>query len=253
MSFVKIDREIINSEIYADDELLAFYVRLLLQCRYKAYSINGIDVGRGQIFTSIRKLASVLNLNPSNTFKLLSSLEEKQIIRIEKYTRGSLITLINYECNTQNNENLKQLKKCLPKHFSNTFEGSTLFNNKRKNVKNGVPRACENQNFENQPENSAAKNTDPDQNSEEKNPALNNFPTRDSLIEKYGEDNVFEYECRFERWKNRQKKPVNIGCYEAIERWMRDDRVEKKLPKASSEAAFDTDEIIRRVMENYNR
>ena len=267
MAFVKINRNIVNSKIFNDDKLLSFYVRLILLCRVKPGTRNNVEVARGQLLTTIRDLGAVLDLPTTNTFRLLSSLEQEQLISVTKCPRGSIITVNDYDCLVPIIKNAEQQKSCSLEQSWNNIEGSTLFNKNKKNVKNGVQCAREQKSiFDNSTENGAIKNADSGEEkdpllrqincedkksterTEEKSPELQ-LPSRKSLVEKYGEENVYDYECRFERWRSRQKKPVSITCYEAIERWMRDDNVQKK----HNEGAFNTEEIMRRIMENYNR
>lgn len=260
MAFAKIDRNIIDSEIYYNDQLLSFYVRLIMLSRIRPYRDHGILVDKGQLFTSIRKLGAVLNYKSTNTLKLLNSLEEKHLISIEKYTSGSLITILDVDSETKYPKKREQQKKCSREHFANTLRTPTLLYKKEKKVEKGVQRAREqNANFENSTEEAEVIEVGFGKKSEnllsesgiENNRALLKItPTREELIEKYGEENVLDYENRFERWRSRQQKPVLITCYDAIERWMRDDGVEKPKEKYS-EAAFDTDEIMKRIMENY--
>lgn len=248
MGYAKIDRKVLDSEIFNDDKLLSFYVRLILLARIKPCYDNDVLIGKGQLFTSVRRLSGVLNSNYSNTYRLLSTLEEKHLISIKKYHEGSLITVFENFPQDNNPNNLKQQKECFAKRKRNTDETPTLLYNKKENmVKQGVPDAR-------LPKKEIEKNNGSSDREDIKNSELRDLqiPTRESLVEKYGEANVFEYECRFERWRSRQRKYVAITCYEAIERWMRDDHVQKPQKQSTSEAAYDTDEIMQRIINSYN-
>lgn len=256
MGYAKIDRKIANSEIFLNDKLLAFYVRLILICRIKPCVIDGVLISPGQLLTSVRKLAGDLNMPASNAFRQLRTLEEKHLISVEKSREGSLITVLNYNCDKKIPEKAKQQNECFAKQIRNTSETPTLLYNKQdKQVEQGVPRAQkQNQIFDGSAifGGGLGEKISEKENSDEKNnsQSINKFliPTRESLVERYGEENVADYEIRFERWKNRQNKHVDITCYEAIERWMRVDKVQHPC----SEAAFNTEEIINRVIKNYN-
>lgn len=246
MAFVKLNRNLVRSNIYHNDKLLSFYVRLIMLCKVKPQNVNNVEVPRGAILITIRDLAAVLNLKITNTFDKLKSLEREQLISISKCPQGSIITINNFDCIGGITEKSEQENFCSGEQKPNKIEGSTLLYNNKKNVKNGVSDARKQKSeIENSNEDG-----DPEEIEESKIRELH-IPTRESLVEKYGEENVFEYECRFERWRSRQKKPVEITCYEAIERWMRDDNVQKPR-QLSSEAGYDTDEIMRRIISSYN-
>ncbi len=73
-------------------------------------------------------------------------------------------------------------------------------------------------------------------------------PTRENLVEEFGERNVADYEERFRTWSE-GKKRVNRNKYAHIRKWMLEDGVHKPSKDNSS---FDVDEIMERILrKNY--
>lgn len=67
---------------------------------------------------------------------------------------------------------------------------------------------------------------------------------RNFLIEKFGVENVIDYETRFERWKQK-KHGVNVSMYETIYKWLQQDGVQKPINKSS----FDMDAVMKKIIE----
>lgn len=69
---------------------------------------------------------------------------------------------------------------------------------------------------------------------------------RNFLIEKFGMENVVDYENRFERWKQK-KRSVNVSMYETIYKWLQQDGVQKPVNKSS----FDMDAVKENIAKRY--
>ena len=69
---------------------------------------------------------------------------------------------------------------------------------------------------------------------------------RNFLIEKFGIENVADYENRFERWRQK-KHGVNISMYETIYKWLQQDGVQKPVNKSS----FDMDAVMKKIIDRH--
>lgn len=72
---------------------------------------------------------------------------------------------------------------------------------------------------------------------------------RNFLIEKFGMENVVDYENRFERWKQK-KRSVNVSMYETIYKWLQQDGVQKPVNKSSFDMDAEMNNIINRYKED---
>ena len=72
---------------------------------------------------------------------------------------------------------------------------------------------------------------------------------RQRLVEKFGEENVKEYETRFQMWKQKKRAHFHVDKFACIEKWMIEDMVTK--PKSNS--SFDTQQLRSRVLTNYQK
>lgn len=227
MAFVKINRSIITNDIFSDNEVLAFYVKLIFFCKQAACVENGIELKRGQFATSIRKLSEKISYGFQHTRTIINKLQKAQLIDVESHPSYSIITVNNFDCEFENcgeatqsaTQNLTQGSDS-EQHENPT---ASLLYKRNKNFNKQEPRAGE-------------KKSESD------------LDARKRLVERFGERNVAEYEQRFEIWKSRQDRPVKVPCYEIIERWMKTDGAVKP-----PEPSYDVNEIIRRTIAQYSK
>lgn len=106
--WVRLDRRAINEDIGCHGERLAIWVLLLAWANWKDSKIEWEGspkvVPRGSLVTGVAELAAYLKFPKTNVFRQLKYLEKRDSIRIESGTRGSIITICNYE-NYQSPEN----------------------------------------------------------------------------------------------------------------------------------------------------
>lgn len=226
MAFIKLNREVVYSDIFADNDLLAFYVKLILKARFMPGKDWASGLDRGQLISSLRKLADEFGFSVQHTRTLLSTLEATHLIEVVKGRSNSIITIINYDCGDDLSNNSTQLAthdQHTDQHTNNT---ASLLNIERKNFRKQEPRAQEKK--------------------------FSDSERRAALAEEFGERNVAEYEQRFELWKSRQSRPVGVSCYDVIGKWMRGDGVSK--PNGGSladDSSFDTGGIAGRALDVY--
>ena len=105
MSFIKIDREIINSQIWMHPGMLKFWLWLLLKASFKdriaplaiGISIQTVSIKKGQLLFGRNKAEEELCIDGSTLYKWLKKLVDWEQIKIESNNHYSLITICNYE------------------------------------------------------------------------------------------------------------------------------------------------------------
>lgn len=96
-TFVKVDRNIIHSDVWEDAEALKLFLFCIIKANYKETEYRGILIPRGSFGTTEGMLCMAMNWSSRNT---LTEKLKKLHGSIEKESRGnqfSIITVINYE------------------------------------------------------------------------------------------------------------------------------------------------------------
>lgn len=70
--------------------------------------------------------------------------------------------------------------------------------------------------------------------------------TRESLVERYGGENVYEYERRFDKWKAKKGGNIKANRCEIISRMLEEDGVQKPTSKSSFDMDCEMEKIIKR-------
>lgn len=105
MSFIKLDRKIIDSEVFAHDGQLRFWLWLLLRANYKKSfaAINTgsgkktVEVGRGQLLFGRNSAGSELGVNSSTLYKWLKMFEKKEMISSKSNKHFTVVTICKYD------------------------------------------------------------------------------------------------------------------------------------------------------------
>ena len=116
MSFIKIDRCLINSYCFSNPNNLKIWIWMLLKANFKKTfaSINigrgtaTIEVNRGQFIFGRFKAEEELDMNGSLIYRALKKFEELEQIIIETNNQYSLITICNYDSYQSNNSRSEQ-------------------------------------------------------------------------------------------------------------------------------------------------
>ncbi len=98
--YISLYRSLKNWEWYDDVNVKVLFIELLLTCNWKAKSWKGEIVNRGEIITSPKQLALILNLTESKiktALKKLQSTKEIAIKTTNKYTKISLLKFNDYQ------------------------------------------------------------------------------------------------------------------------------------------------------------
>lgn len=105
MSFIKLDRKIIDSEVFAHDGHLRFWLWLLLRANYKKSfaAINTgsgkktVEVGRGQLLFGRNSAGSELRINSSTLYKWLKHFEKLGMIEAKSNKHFTVVTICKYD------------------------------------------------------------------------------------------------------------------------------------------------------------
>ena len=103
--WVKIHRQLLDSEIFANSKALKIFIWLLLkaniQPRFSSLKIgegeSSVQIGYAQILFGRYKAEEELSIDGSTIYKLLKKMEESGMIKIESNNHYSIITICNFE------------------------------------------------------------------------------------------------------------------------------------------------------------
>lgn len=102
--YIKLFRQIQSSDVWVDDEPFdrrSAWIDLLLMASHTDRNIfagsNTISIGRGQIVTSIRKLADRWKWSNDKTLRFLNALVAEQMIVKESNGNRTVLTIENYD------------------------------------------------------------------------------------------------------------------------------------------------------------
>lgn len=103
MGFVKISDELTSWEWYNDNNTLLVYIRLLLSAVWRDTRYHGVTLQRGQIATTLPKIAQESGVTIQQARTILDRLKTTGKITVKATSKFSIITLINYDCVCGNN------------------------------------------------------------------------------------------------------------------------------------------------------
>ena len=95
--WIKLHRKFLNWEWSDTPEMVAFFVHLLLGANHDARKWHGMVVERGQVVTSLERLAKLTGLSVRQVRTCLSRMEQTGEIAKETTSHYTLITISNYE------------------------------------------------------------------------------------------------------------------------------------------------------------
>lgn len=98
MGFVKISDNLPNWAWYGDNNTLLVYIRLLLGATWRDTDYQNITLKRGQIATTLPKIAKENGITERQVRTILDRLKSTGKITVERTSKFSIITLIEYDC-----------------------------------------------------------------------------------------------------------------------------------------------------------
>ncbi len=110
MGFVKLSSDLTEWAWINDNNTLAVYVRLILGAAWNNRQYKNISLERGQIATTIPQIAEQSGLTVQQVRTVLDRLKSTGKITVERTSKFSIITLIEYDCDTDiNSQNNLQI------------------------------------------------------------------------------------------------------------------------------------------------
>lgn len=97
IGYIKLHRKILDWQWYGDSSVFKTFITLCLIANHKDGRFLDKKIKRGQVATSIRKLANILDMDKDTVNRCLKCLESSKEIKIKKFAKFSVITIVNYE------------------------------------------------------------------------------------------------------------------------------------------------------------
>ncbi len=95
--YIKLHRSILSWEWYGDIKTRGLFLHLLVAAQWEDVRIEGQVIKRGQLCTSIRKLADVVGLSERGVRTSLQRLQSTGEITMQSNQHHSIITVVNYD------------------------------------------------------------------------------------------------------------------------------------------------------------
>lgn len=95
--YIKLHRSILSWEWYGDIKTRGVFLHLLVAAQWEDVRIEGQVIKRGQLCTSIRKLADVVGLSERGVRTSLQRLQSTGEITMQSNQHHSIITVVNYD------------------------------------------------------------------------------------------------------------------------------------------------------------
>lgn len=103
--WIKIHRKLLEWEWYTYSEMVHLFIHLIVSANHKDKRWQGVDVKRGQIITSRKKLSVETGISEQTVRTCLERLQNSNEITIQPTNKYSIITICSYECyQEQSNE-----------------------------------------------------------------------------------------------------------------------------------------------------
>lgn len=97
IGWIKLHRSLIQWEWYDDINVKVTFIHLLLSANHAPRKWRGIDIGRGQLWTSIGNLAKETGLSEKQIRNCLKKLESTSEIVTQGASNGTMITVCKYD------------------------------------------------------------------------------------------------------------------------------------------------------------
>ncbi len=107
--WIKLHRKFCNWGWSSKPEMVALFIRLLLEANYEEKCLLGHKIGRGQVIFGRSQWSETLGISPQSLRTCLERLKSTSEITIKTTNKFSIITIVNYE-EYQSEENLPTSK-----------------------------------------------------------------------------------------------------------------------------------------------
>lgn len=95
--WVKLHRSILDWEWYSDPNASRLFIHCLLRANYEDKNWRGMDLKRGQFFTSLETLSAETGLSIRQARTALDKLESTGDLTSSGMARGRVVTVVNYD------------------------------------------------------------------------------------------------------------------------------------------------------------
>ena len=95
--FIRLHRQMLAWEWYKNPISSRVFIHLLLTANTKDTNCKGVTIKRGQTVIGRAFLSEALGLSVSNIRTALKNLENSKEIKVESNTRGTVITVLNFD------------------------------------------------------------------------------------------------------------------------------------------------------------
>ena len=109
--YIKLHRQIISWEWYDDSNTFRLFIHLLIKANHADADWRGIEIKRGQLFTSIGHLSSALKLSDKAIRIAMDKLIKTKEVVIKGANNGTMITICKYNSYQSNEETKGQTKR----------------------------------------------------------------------------------------------------------------------------------------------
>ena len=106
-TFIKIDRNILDWGWYKDANTFRVFMHLLLTANIKPHKFLGVEIGRGEVATSLKSLSESLEISIQSVRTAISHLKLTGEITVSQHSRFSVISILNYD-SYQSNQQARQ-------------------------------------------------------------------------------------------------------------------------------------------------
>lgn len=113
-TFIKLDRSILTWRWYQDANTFRLFLHLLLTANIKPSSIGEITIGRGEVAVSYMSVANTLKLSIQEVRTAFRHLKVTGEITITRYSKFSVISIVNYESYQAKQHTLQQSDQQTP-------------------------------------------------------------------------------------------------------------------------------------------
>ena len=95
--WITLHRQLVDWEWYTDANTARLFIHCLLKANHEPKSWRGINIERGQFFTSLESLSSELGLTKKQIRTAFSKLKKTQELASKGQSTGRLVTVTNYD------------------------------------------------------------------------------------------------------------------------------------------------------------
>ncbi|MGM1427929.1 hypothetical protein ACS126_01635 [Sphingobacterium lactis] len=134
--WVKIHRSLLEWEWYQDINTKCLFLHLLLKANHKDKKFQGLTVKRGQVVTGLSLLAFETSLSVQRVRTSLNKLKSTNELTIETSSKGTVITIVNYDLYQITDEDQQAQQQTINKQSTSHQQAINKRSTTNKNVKN---------------------------------------------------------------------------------------------------------------------